>query len=172
MKLTDIASLETWQQLEKEIHDLSGLNASVFDMEGKRITGANRWVNRLCPEVKSTEKGQVSVCSLAHQNAVKILEKTKQSVVDECDAGLIKIAVPVYVGSSMLGVIGACGLLAEDGEVDTFLLGKTIEVAEEKLVELADNISTISEDSLKEFTKFIENRIQAILQLGANQIPN
>lgn len=37
MKLTDVLPLEKWIELEKEINRRSGLNASVFDINGIRI---------------------------------------------------------------------------------------------------------------------------------------
>ncbi|MGD8722960.1 MAG: hypothetical protein PVG00_03445, partial [Desulfobacterales bacterium] len=58
MKLVDIAPLEKWLELEQKIHARSGLNASVFDVAGIRITDFKRWANQLCPIIKADEKGQ------------------------------------------------------------------------------------------------------------------
>jgi hypothetical protein len=38
MKLTDIATEETWVELEEEINKRSGLDANVFNVEGYRIS--------------------------------------------------------------------------------------------------------------------------------------
>ena len=37
MKLTDIAPLERWIELEQEIHTCTGMDANVFDARGYRI---------------------------------------------------------------------------------------------------------------------------------------
>ena len=68
MKLTDIATRKQWIELEQQINARSGLNASVFDVDGLRITDFKRWANRLCPVIKADEKGQSYICAAAHQN--------------------------------------------------------------------------------------------------------
>ena len=37
MELTDIAPLENWHELERKINKRSGMNTSVFDLDGIRI---------------------------------------------------------------------------------------------------------------------------------------
>lgn len=58
MKLSDVAPLAKWLELEQKINEHSGLNASVFDVAGMRITDFKRWANRLCPLIKADQKGQ------------------------------------------------------------------------------------------------------------------
>lgn len=58
MKLSDVAPLAKWLELEQKINEYSGLNASVFDVAGMRITDFKRWANRLCPLIKADQKGQ------------------------------------------------------------------------------------------------------------------
>jgi hypothetical protein len=53
MELLDILPIEKWIELEKEINEGSGLNASVFDAGGIQITDFKKWANRLCPFVKA-----------------------------------------------------------------------------------------------------------------------
>ena len=56
MKLTDIASEETWVELEEEINKRSGLDANVFNVEGYRISeckiGPTSYVRPLRPPTK------------------------------------------------------------------------------------------------------------------------
>jgi hypothetical protein len=75
MKLTDIAPLEKWLELEQKINERSGLNASVFDVNGVRITNFKKWANKLCPVIKADEKGQAYICAVAHQNIAALLQR-------------------------------------------------------------------------------------------------
>ncbi len=163
MKLTDIAPIEIWKKLEKEIDNRSGLNASVFDAEGTRITDSHKWANRLCPVVKASKKGQTFICSLAHQNLSNQAMQDKCPVIDECDAGLAKLVVPIFCGDEFVGVAGGCGLLQEDGEADTFLIHKTTEIDEDELEALSDDIKTISNDQLEELSAYISEKIGQIV---------
>jgi ligand-binding sensor protein len=164
MKLTDIAPLERWLELEKKINERSGLNASVFDVSGVRITEFKRWANKLCPVVKADEKGQNFICAVAHQNIATEAQRTHKPVIAECDAGLMKIAVPIFVDGEFLGVAGGCGYILGDGEVDTFMVNKTLEIAEEKVIELSDDIPVMTPEQAQSHTFFIQSEIDNIIK--------
>ena len=163
MKLIDILPIEKWIELEKEINKRSGLNASVFDTEGIRITDFKKWANRLCPVVKANEKGQAYICAVAHQNAANQAKKTREPVVVECDAGLVKAVVPIFVDDEFLGVAGGCGLLQKGSEVDSFLINKTIGIDVGEIENLSDDIATISSAKLNSVIKYIEQELEWLI---------
>jgi ligand-binding sensor protein len=70
----------------------------------------------------------------------------KVPVIEECDAGLLKLVVPLFVGDEYIGAVGACGLLLDDGEVDAFLIEKIIEMPESEIEILSDGIQSISRE--------------------------
>ena len=155
MNLTDILDLETWKSLEDEIHARSGLEANVFDIDGIRITDNKRWVNRICPAVKADDRGQSYICAVAHMNLAAEARRTGKPVIGECDAGLIKMVVPIFAGERFVGAVGACGLLLDDGEVDSFMVNKTIGMPEEKIDALAADIAQLSSDRMEALAGFV-----------------
>jgi ligand-binding sensor protein len=159
MKLTDIAPLDKWLELEQKINERTGLNASVFNVEGVRITNFKKWANKLCPVIKADEKGQNYICAVAHQNIAAQAERSHQPVIAECDAGLMKMVVPIFVNGEFLGVAGGCGYILANGEVDTFLVNKTIGIADEKLKNLLDDIPVMTSDQAQSQTGFIQNEV-------------
>ena len=163
MKLTDIAPLDRWLELEQKINERSGLNASVFNVDGVRITDFKRWANKLCPVIKADEKGQNYICAVAHQNIAAEAERSRQPVIAECDAGLMKMVVPIFVNGAFLGVAGGCGYVLGDGEVDTFMVNKTIGLAEEKLKNLSDDVPVMTPEQAQSHTEFIQNEVDQIL---------
>lgn len=163
MKLTDLLPLEGWVALETEIHRRFGLDANVFDPSGVRISEFKAWVNRLCPEIKATDKGQSFICAVAHMNIAAQAMQTRQPVVEECDAGLVKIVVPVFVGDEFLGAVGACGVLLDDGEVDTFLIEKVAGIEEKTTRPLIAGIPEITSGKAEEITRFIQEKIDGIV---------
>ena len=163
MQLTDLQPLEKWIELEKEIYSRSGLDASVFDTDGIRITGYKKWANKLCPVIKDNPKGQTFICSTAHQNIAAMAEKTKKPVIEECDAGMVKIVVPIFADGQFIGAIGACGLLlGEEGEIETFLIGKTIDMDEGELEKLAEGIGPLSMEQAEELCSYITDQVEQI----------
>jgi len=160
MQLTDLQPIEKWIELENQIHARYGLDASVFDPDGIRITGNKKWANQLCPVIKANPKGQTFICSATHQNIAAQAEKTKKPVIEECDAGMVKIVVPVFKNDQFIGAVGGCGLLlGEDGGIETFLLSKTIDMEEPELENLSEKIGSISIFEAEKLCAYIAEQI-------------
>ena len=141
----------------------SGLDANVFDTEGVRISSHKNWVNPLCPEIKATDKGQSFICAVAHQNLAVQVQQTRKPVIEECDAGLIKMVVPIFIGDEFVGAACACGLLLEGGEVDAFLISKITEIEEERIESLAKHLRSITEEEVRSLMVFTEKRVGEIV---------
>ena len=163
MELTDMMPLEKWVEIEKEINRRSGFNAAVYNAQGMRITDFTKWANRLCPSIRQTSKGLQSICSVAHQNVAARAVKTGQTVIDECDAGLMKFAVPIFFDGEFLGVAGGCGQLRGEGMVDTYLVHRTAELEEKVVEDLAREVETIAEDKLAAVVDHVETEVQKII---------
>ena len=163
MQLTDLMSLEEWMVFEQEIHKRFGMDSNVFNTDGIRITSHKAWVNKLCPAIKATDKGQSFICAVAHMNLATMASNTQKAIVEECDAGIAKIVVPIFVGDTFIGAVGACGKCLPDGEVDEFLVNKITEIDEDTIETLSKDVDTISSESVAELIQFIETRIQEIV---------
>lgn len=163
MKLTDLAPMERWMELEQEINARTGLDANVFNPKGYRISEIKNWANRLCPEIKATDKGQSFICAPAHMNIAAMAMKQRQAVIEECDAGMIKMVVPIFYESEFIGAVGACGLLLDDGEVDSFLVNKMTDIEEEKVDRLSEGIASVTTPTAEELSRFISDQIEKIL---------
>ena len=170
MQLTDIAPLKKWIELEQKINERSGLNASVFDVDGVRITNFKKWANKLCPVIKADEKGQGYICAVAHQNIAAQAQRSHKAVVAECDAGLMKLVVPIFLNGDFLGVAGGCGYISENGEVDMFMISKTTGIAEEKLMDLSADIAVMTPEQAESHTKFIQVEIEQIIKEYENRL--
>jgi ligand-binding sensor protein len=159
MKLTDILPIEKWIALEKDLHNRYGLDVNVFDTNGVRISDFKEWVNRLCPAIKATDKGQSFICAVAHMNIAVQAMQTRRPAIEECDAGLVKIVVPIFIDDTFLGAVGACGLLLDEGEVDTFLIDKITGIDEETTEKLAAGIGQISTAAAESLAEDVARRI-------------
>jgi ligand-binding sensor protein len=163
MELVELCPLETWKTLEDEIHRRSGLCASVFNIEGIRINPINNWGNKLCPEIKANPKGQSFICATAHMNIALLAREAREPVIEECDAGMIKLVVPIHVGEEFIGAVSGCGLLLDDGAVDTFLINKITDMEEELLESLADGMAAMTMEQVRELGQFIQTEVERIV---------
>lgn len=169
MELIDICPLSRWENLENEIFEKFNFQGSVFNPQGIRITQVKNWSNKLCPAIKSTEKGQSYICSVAHMNMSAIAKNTQAKVVEECDAGFSKIVVPIFFQDEFIGVAGGCGLVAEDGEADTFAINKIAEIDETQVEKLAQDLPIISAEEMTAAASFIETQVTQILSEYADK---
>ncbi len=164
MELTDILSKEEWAVFEKELFDRFQINCTVYNSDGVGVTGKPNWCNRLCPEIKGNKDSLAAICAPGNQNFMAQAKQTRQPVIDECDAGMMKIAVPIFSQDEFLGTAGGCGLLPAGGEVETFLIEKTAGLTETEIAGLCEGIGTMSEDQAEEMAAFIESKIAEFMQ--------
>lgn len=159
MELTDILSKEQWAEFEKELFDRFHINCTVYNTAGVGVTGKPNWCNRLCPEIKANKDSLAAICAPGNQNFMAQARQTKKPVIGECDAGLVKIAVPILVDGEFLGTAGGCGLLPEGGEVETFMIEKSMGLSEEQIAELCEGLGEMTEAQAEEMAAFIEGRL-------------
>jgi len=169
MKLNDILPTDKWIALEKDLHNRYGLDVNVFDTSGVRISDFKEWVNKLCPAIKATDKGQSFICAVAHMNIAAQAMQTRRPAIEECDAGLVKIVVPIFMDDAFLGAVGACGLLLDEGEVDTFLIDKITGIDEETAQELAAGVGTISSAGAELLAEDVTRQITSIVTAYKNK---
>lgn len=163
MELTDLLSVEEWNGLVKDVHARFGISIAVADINGKVVNNVINWCNRLCPAIKSKPEAIAAICAVAMQNFISIAKKTGRPVIGECDIGLAKVAVPIFVGETFLGIAGGCGYLPQGGEVEDFLIQKTTGMDENEITELSGDITEITEARAKELADFVSLRIDEIV---------
>jgi len=159
MRLTDILPKEKWEEFEKELFDRFHINCTVYDVAGQGVTGKPNWCNRLCPQIKANKDSLAAICASGNQYFMSQTKRSRKALIDECDAGLAKIAVPIFVDGEFLGTAGGCGLLPVGGEVQTFLLEKTMGLSETQILELCAGLGTITPAEAEKMAAYIEKRI-------------
>jgi ligand-binding sensor protein len=168
MKLIELAPMDVWIALEKDIYKRTGLDVNVFNPDGYRISDIKNWANRLCPEIKATDKGQSFICAPAHMNIAAQAMRTRQPAIEECDAGLVKLVVPIFVNNDFVGAVGACGFILEDGEVDSFLVNKMTDIEEDKVNRLSEGIPAITAEKAELLSNTISEKINQIVAESKN----
>lgn len=157
MELTDIMPKEKWIALQEELHQKFALNADIMDKEGKRLSGFT-WGNDLCKAIHDDSKGFGAICATAGMMFVQMV-KEGEPFVEECDAGMARISLPIKVDGELVGAVGGCGLVVDDGEVDEFTIGMMSELDEETIAKASATVSEASESKVAEIQAFIQEKI-------------
>lgn len=156
MELTDILTKEEWAAFEKDLYNRFHINCTVYNASGIGVTGKPNWCNRLCPEIKANKDSLAAICAPGNQNFMALARQTHKAVIGECDAGLIKVAVPIFGDDEFLGTAGGCGLLPEGGELETFMIKKTTGLSEAKISSLCEGMGSMTEKQAEEMADYIE----------------
>ena len=164
MEMTDLLTKEQWTDLEKALHDDWGVNACAYNTKGMTFTGFKNFINPLCAEIKSHPEGIQAICSVAHQHMAKQAQSTGKTIIEQCDAGMLKICTPIFVKGEFIGIVGGCGRVPEDKEVDTFTIHKAINIPLDAVEALAKDVPTISNEQAQSIQAFLENFVRNIAQ--------
>lgn len=162
MEMTDLLTKEQWTDLEKALHDDWGVNACAYNTKGMTFTGFKNFINPLCAEIKSHPEGIQAICSVAHQHMAKQAQSTGKTIIEQCDAGMLKICTPIFVKGEFIGIVGGCGRVPEDKEVDTFTIHKAINIPLDAVEALAKDVPTISNEQAQSIKAFLENFVRTI----------
>ena len=161
MELTDLMPIERWKQLAEDIYKRFGFNGAVYDKNNNVLVKSEGWANKICPAMKAGESS--FMCASAQQRASKIAQEKKEPVVEECDIGLIKFVIPIFVNDEFMGTVGGCGYLLEGSEVDAFYTGKLFK-KEEGVKDLLPTIRHISQDKLSGAIGYVRGRVEEALK--------
>jgi len=157
--MTDLASMETWKELERFVSENYDMNGRAYDREGKPFTGQAYWCNRLCPAVRQNPAVLSAICSAAHQNMAVEAKNSGKPVIGECDLGLCKIVIPVIASGEFIGAVGGCGRLPEDGAVEQFVAEKTAGLSPKDLAELSASLKKISQVEAEDMAAALATKI-------------
>ena len=163
MNIKEILSVEKWAEFERKVNSTLGLNASVFDATSIKVTGFKKRANGLCRAIQSNPKGRSLICMVAHQNLSRQARQTQKPVFAECDAGLLKLVVPIFLYGEFLGVFSGCGLLVDDGMVETFLIHKTTGINIGEVDRLCNDIVTVKRDKIPSIVEYLMHCINAVV---------
>lgn len=162
MKMTELLAKEEWAALEQELHQRWGVNACAYGADGFTFTGYKNFGNPLCPAIKARPEGIQAICSVAHQNMAAQAKASRKTVIAECDAGMLKVCVPVFVDDEFVGIVGGCGKLPEGGEIDAFAIEKATGIPQDEVEALAAQVEVMTMAQAKEMALFLEKRLSSI----------
>lgn len=166
MTMEELMPVGQWKRLEAEINQATGLNAAVFDAHGTRVTNVALWGNTLCPLIKSNSASAQAICSVAHQEIARQAQLTRQAAVAECDAGMLKICVPIFAKHLFVGIAGGCGRFLVPDHLESFHISQLTGLPVAEIEELAAGIPCLTDLEVQAATDFIAGRVEEILRVA------
>ncbi len=156
----DVKSKEEWEKILDGFAQETKMTACLMNKDGGPLfCRVDRYP--LCAAVRENPQATTSICSQTNMAMLAVVGKTGKPEVDLCEAGLLRVVVPILHDGEMIGQITACGVAAEDEEVDTFRVSKELDISEEKAEELLKSTPMGNEEELQEMADRLFDRLNA-----------
>ena len=135
MDLYTIHDRDTWQAMVDELAETTRMAAALTDAGGAILQSAgDRYP--LCQVIRDNREALTFICSQTNTVMLAQVRHTLQPVLEECEAGLIRVVVPIVRSGQVVGQLTACGLAGDPEEIDPFLIASQVGITEERVNEL------------------------------------
>lgn len=132
----DLRPKEEWEAILDGFARDVNMTACLMDEGGGLLMSR---VDRypLCASVRADTKATTFICSQTNAAMLAVVRKTLKPETGLCEAGLLRMVVPILKDGVMVGQVTACGLAAEDEEPSTLLVAEQLGITEERAAQLA-----------------------------------
>ncbi len=160
MNVFDIKTEEEWCGLLDGFHDQTGLAVSLTDPNGKiLLTCGVR--NPLCQAIRDKPETLTYVCSQTNMAMTAEVKATRHAVLESCEAGLVRVAIPVLKDGELVAQVTGCGIAASKDEIDVFMLSRQLGLEETEINELVEKVVVGSEEDIEKVAEKIEDRLSS-----------
>ncbi|MBF0429960.1 MAG: PocR ligand-binding domain-containing protein [Fibrobacteria bacterium] len=148
MELLEVLGNEKWQALLDKLSRDYGLSVSLLDAEAASVLKSGE-INVLCTHIREKKENRTFICAQTARGMTAELKETMKPVLDLCEAGLARFAIPVIRDGDLLGQVTGCGVISDPDEIDPFMLSQQSGADESKLKELIEQVKNTPEEILQ-----------------------
>jgi ligand-binding sensor protein len=116
----------------------------------------------LCLAIRSNQETLSSICYQASTTMNAIIAKTLKPEIDYCQAGLMRVVVPIVRDNSVIGQVFACGLATEEEEIEVLLLAKQLGISQDEVWEMVKSIPVGIEEVVENQAADLFDKINAV----------
>jgi ligand-binding sensor protein len=160
LSVYDVNSRENWQILLEETQSSSGLPTALLNSKNVILQSSGER-NELCKEIRSRDKAKPVICGQSQQFMAEMARNGKTSVVEICEAGMVKFVVPVFKDGNYLGCMTACGGMLPETEVEAYLIEKTAGIDEPSVSKMAETAPVVKRKKLQQLADDLFSRVNA-----------
>ena len=139
MTIYDIKSKEEWQRILDSFCQEFGMPCAITDKENAVLQVCGQR-NPLCSEIRSIKAASSFICSQAQQFMAEAAKEKRRPIIDFCDAGMIKLVIPVFSESDFVGTLTACGAAIGGEELEAFFIEKSTKLSEQEIEALIQRV--------------------------------
>jgi ligand-binding sensor protein len=143
----DLKEKVEWKSiLDRFSHD-TDMTACLIDESGNMLLcSKDRYP--LCKAIRDNQEATTFICSQTNSAMLAVVKRTLRPEVDACEAGLLRVVVPIVRDGVVVGQIAACGVASRNEELESFVVARQLGVSEEQVTDLARSSPFGSEEEL------------------------
>ena len=149
MDLFELKSRDEWEEILCRIAADTRMKVALTDEKGSLILKTTGERCPLCIKIREKKESLTYICSQCNTAMLEEARQELRPVIDFCDAGLSRMAIPVVRDRMLIGQVTACGGAPEEEEVNIFLVSKQVGITEKEVEELAASTPVVSEDAIE-----------------------
>ena len=146
----DLKSQEEWTGILARVAEATKMTATLTDDKGNHILDEKGERYPLCRKIRENDASRTFICSQTNMAMLEDVKQARKPVIDECEAGLVRMVVPIFRDDVLIGQLTACGLVSkEEEEIDPFLIAKQVGVSESEVEDLATLTPAVSKEEIE-----------------------
>ncbi len=155
IKLTDLISVKTLQDIQDSFAALTGMAALTTDDNGTAVTRGSNFtefcmdITRACPE-------GCRRCEKCDRDGGEKTRYTKRATTYECHAGLVDFAAPIMLGDRMIGSFIGGQVLTEAPDEEKFRrIARELGVGEDRYVNAVKKVKIVEKSQIDAAADFL-----------------
>ena len=159
MEMYDIKPKEEWQRVLDTVYRELGMPSAITDKENVvlQVSGQR---NPLCAKIRSIKEASAFICSQAQQFMAEVAKEERRPVIEFCDAGMLKLVIPVFRQNDFVGTLTACGAYIGGEELEDFFIEKSTKLNEQEIKALIQQVPEGDLQKISEVTQKLFHQIQ------------
>ncbi len=155
----DIKPKEEWQRVLDTVYRELGMPSAITDKENAvlQVSGPR---NPLCSKIRSIKEASSFICSQAQQFMAEAAKEKRRPIIDFCDAGMLKLVIPVFRQNDFVGTLTACGAYIGGEDLEAFLIEKSTKLNKQEIEELIQQVPQGDWSKISEVTQRLFHQIQ------------
>ena len=157
----DVMSKDEWDEILDQFAQKTRMVACLGDPNGNVIQCRSDRTP-LCFAIRSKQETLTYICSQASITMSAVIAKTLKPELDFCQAGMMRVALPIVRDGSMIGQVFACGLASEEEEIEVSLLAKQLGIPENDVREMVGSTPVGTEEAVEKAVAELFDKINAV----------
>ena len=147
----DLETEERWKEIIGRFAGKVAMTSCLTDDAGAHPNFCYPDRYPLCAAIRENPDAATFICGRVNVAMLAVVTKTLRPGIEICDAGMLRLAVPIVRDGVLVGQVVACGLASddEDVEIDTFGVSLQLDLPEEDVMKLTRSTPVGSEAELE-----------------------